>query len=51
MCDIQRKRAHSPDPDENGKRARYDKYLDKMTEVEMIEEELNEKHPDGVYSN
>lgn len=48
--DVPRKRAHSPDPDENEKRARYDKYLDKMTDVEMIEEELVEKHLNGEYS-
>ena len=34
--EVQRKRAHSPDVYENGKRARYDKYLDSMTEVQLI---------------
>ena len=32
------------------KRSRYDKHLDKMTEVEEIEENLREKHSDGLYS-
>lgn len=49
--DVQRKRAHSPDVDESAKHARYDKYLDKMTAVEMIEEELKEKHSDGKYTD
>ena len=42
--DVGRKRAHSPDVDRTLKRTRYDKYLDKMTEVEMIEQELKDKH-------
>ena len=49
--DSQKKRAHSPDPEENDKRARYDKYLDKMTEVEMIEAELAEKHSGGSFTD
>ena len=49
--DVQRKRAHSPDADESAKRTRFDKYLDKMTEVEMIEEELKEKHSNGQYTD
>ena len=49
--EVQRKRAHSPDADENGKRARYDKYLDSMTEVQLIEEDLIERHPDGQYTD
>ena len=49
--EVQRKRTHSPDADENGKRARYDKYLDSMTEVQLIEEDLIERHPDGQYTD
>lgn len=50
MLDVQKKRAHSPDPESSEKKARYDKYLDNMTEVEMIEEELAEKHAGDPYS-
>ena len=49
-CDATRKRAHTPD-EETAKRTRYDKYLDKMTEVEMIEEELKGKHTDDQYTD
>ncbi len=47
----QKRRAQSPgDAAEVHKRSRYDKHLDKMTEVEEVEEKLREKHPDGPYS-
>lgn len=47
----QKRRAKSPDDDsDNRKRSRYDKHIDKMTEVEEIEESLREKHADGLYS-
>ena len=51
-----RKRAHSPDVEEesegrkHAKSSRYDKFTDKMTEVEAIETELRELHADGMYS-
>lgn len=32
------------------KRSRYDRHLDKMTEIEEIEEKLREKHVDGPFS-
>ena len=51
QADHQRKRAHSPDVEESEKRSRYDKYLDKMTEVETIEQELKETHAEGTYSD
>lgn len=47
----QKRRAQSPGNEaETRKHSRYDKHLDKMTEVEEIEEKLKEKHPDGPYS-
>lgn len=49
--DGNRKRMHSPDAEESGKRARYDKYLDTMTHVESIEEDLREKHPNGQFTD
>lgn len=47
-----RKRAISPGGNENetSKRSRYDKQLDKITEVEAIEEDLRDKHSGGPYS-
>ena len=51
QADHLRKRAHSPDVEESEKRSRYDKYLDKMTEVETIEQELKETHAEGTYSD
>ena len=49
-----KKRARSPDEDEDeakrhSKSSRYDRFMDKMTEVEAIEE-LREKHIDGPYT-
>ena len=50
------KRAHSSDVDGNDdaqkrtKSSRYDKFMDKMTEVEAIEADLREKHVDGPYT-
>ena len=51
-----KKRTRSPgmeEEDEGQKRAkssRYDRFTDKMTEVEEIEAELREKHSNGTYS-
>ena len=47
-----RKRPNSPcdDVSQANERSRYDKHLDKMTEVESIEEDLKKKHSDGPYS-
>ena len=51
-----RKRAHSPDAEEESegrkqaKSSRYEKFTDKMTEVEAIEAELRDRHADGIYS-
>ena len=51
-----KKRAHSPDVDgdddarKRTKSTRYDKFMDKMTEVEAIEADLREKHADGPYT-
>ena len=47
----QKRSAQAVSSDEpNPKRSRYDKQIDKMTEVEEIEEKLREKHSDGLYS-
>lgn len=40
---VEQQRNCARSPDESEKRSRYDKYLDKMTEVKMIEQELKEK--------
>ena len=51
MCSDKRKRAHSPNADsDNSKRAKssgHHSHLDKMTEVEAVEEELRKKHANG----
>ena len=47
----QKRCAKSPEDDcDNRKHSRYDKHIDKMTEVEAIEESLKEKHAGGLYS-
>jgi hypothetical protein len=47
----QKRRANSPSTDaEAPKRSRYDKQLDKITEVEEIEQTLEKKHSDSPYS-
>ena len=51
-----KERARSPDVDSDydarmhTKSYRYDKFMDKMTEVEVIEADLREKHADGPYT-
>ena len=45
-----KRRAESPSDSEAPKRSRYEKQLDKITEVEEIEEILRKKHSGGPYS-
>ena len=45
-----KRRASSPGNQESSKRSRYDKHVDKMIEVEEIEEDLEERHGGEGYS-
>ena len=54
-AEVQGKRSYTAkrtnDESDTSKRSRYDKYLDVITEVEEIEEDLRQKHIDsGIYS-